>query len=319
MKKSINQLFARILRTQLTGLSDEIAQLNEKQTNQLSDMEHLKQRESANEHDYHTFYKLLLCRNPEEGLVMDPNISKWDLFSNIVRSEEFELRQPYDCNASCEEPSYAQAGEDRILRYIFGMTGRLLQEVTYLDLGANRVKNLSNTYIFYENGAKGVLVDANPMLCELLIAERARDTTLNKCISEKSGEIVRFYILNNDGLSSPDKNVIDTAMIEDDTLKIVKTIDVETISVNDILRQYFSSAAPTILNVDIEGNELGILSSIDFDTMRPFTIICEMIPYSPKLVVAQKNKEIMNFMESKDYVEYAFTGINSIFIDKRQL
>ena len=41
-----------------------------------------------------------------------------------------------------------------------------------------------------------------------------------------------------------------------------------------------------------------------------------MIPYSKKLSVGIKNQELLNFMQSKNYLEYAFTGINSIFIDK---
>jgi len=44
-----------------------------------------------------------------------------------------------------------------------------------------------------------------------------------------------------------------------------------------------------------------------------------MIPYSKKLPVGQKNPEILAFLQEKGYVEYAFTGINSIFIDAAQV
>ena len=42
-----------------------------------------------------------------------------------------------------------------------------------------------------------------------------------------------------------------------------------------------------------------------------------MIPYSKQLVAGQKNQEILRFMQEKGYVEYAFTGINSIFLDMK--
>ena len=43
-----------------------------------------------------------------------------------------------------------------------------------------------------------------------------------------------------------------------------------------------------------------------------------MIHYSENLSVGIKNQELLNFMHSKNYLEYAFTGINSIFIDTIQ-
>ena len=55
----------------------------------------------------------------------------------------------------------------------------------------------------------------------------------------------------------------------------------------------------------------------DFEKFRPMIIICEMIEYRRGLTVGEKNQEILDFMRSKDYEEFAFTGINSIFIDKR--
>ena len=73
------------------------------------------------------------------------------------------------------------------------------------------------------------------------------------------------------------------------------------------------------MNIDIEGDDLKILSSIDWEKWRPLIVTAETIPYQPNLVVGEKDGEIVRFMESIDYTEYAFTGINSIFLDKRRL
>lgn len=103
-------------------------------------------------------------------------------------------------------------------------------------------------------------------------------------------------------------------MRRDPGLTIEKVIDVETISVNDIFGRYFEKA-PTIVNMDIEGKELEILNGLDFKTYRPLVFVIENIPYRTKLQTGEKQNAILEFMKTAGYVEYAFTGINSIFVD----
>ena len=127
-----------------------------------------------------------------------------------------------------------------------------------------------------------------------------------------------FYIRNGDGLSSPDAESVREALEENEALRIEKTVSVETITVDEIMERYFDGA-PVLLNMDLEGNELEILGSMDFDKHRPLIVIVEMIPYRKELVVGEKNREILAFMQEHGYEEYAFTGINSIFLDKQQM
>lgn len=210
--------------------------------------------------------------------------------------------------------TYSQSGEDSIIMYIMAMKGIPLSECNYLDLGANHPKFMSNTYFFYEQGARGVLVEANPKLACELEKERSGDIVLNKCISGKSGEKLDFNILNLDGLSKVGD--VSDILHENPDARIEETVQLETISVNDIIEQYFSGKFPLILNLDIEGLEKQILESIDFEKYRPMIMIIEMIPYSKELVRGQKDTELLEYVKSKGYDEYAFTGINSIFIDR---
>ncbi len=212
----------------------------------------------------------------------------------------------------------SQSGEDAIIAYITMVLGIELGECTYLDLGANHAKDLSNTYLFYTQGARGVLVEANPQLIPELKFHRNGDIILNKCISDKEGEIIDFYILNGDGLSTPDLKAAEEVISKNADLKIVNTIKVETITVNKIIEDYFGKA-PVVLNIDIEGKDMEVLESIDFNKYRPLIIVVEMIEYEPYLVLNNKNNKILDFMRSKGYIEYAFTGINSIFVDGEQL
>jgi len=217
-----------------------------------------------------------------------------------------------------DKRSTSQAGEDGIIAYIASMLGYQQEEVTYLDLGANHARELSNTYCFYKKGTQGVLVEANPNLIPELKLLRPRDTVLNFCVSDSDDETVDFYLVNGDGISSKSKESVDHATSVNEELKVIETVQVKTISVNHILEQYFDEC-PFLLNVDIEGSDIEVFRSLDFERYRPVVIVAETIPYQKKLVVGKKDQDIVRLLESKDYVEYAFTGINSVFIDRRLL
>lgn len=214
--------------------------------------------------------------------------------------------------------TYSQAGEDSILAYIFRFLRIPIEEIDYIDLGANHAKEMSNSYYFYKRGAKGVLVEANPKLIPELKFYRHRDVILNNCIDISSGNEVDFYVLSGDGVSTTDLKAAEKFCEISPELSIVDKIKVKTITYEDIVRDYLGKT-PTILSIDIEGKDDKILKSIDFEHSRPLVIIVEMIEYSTKLSYNTKNNSISEFMNSVEYDEYAFTGINSIFIDKRFL
>jgi len=254
-----------------------------------------------------------------ENLVEYTNIKLNNFQGKIECLEELELDIFKSENKSFwDKKTVSQSGEDAICAYIIFVLGKKAEDCVYLDLGANHAKELSNTYYFYSKGSRGVLVEANPALITELKFYRNGDKILNKCVSAKSGEKVNFYVLSGDGLSSPDLNAVNDLIEKNPELKVVESVMIETITVNDIIDQYLGEA-PMLLNIDIEGKDLEILESIDFDHYRPLIVIAEMIEYQMGLVIGQKNESIINFMESKDYIEYAFTGINSIFVDKHQL
>jgi FkbM family methyltransferase len=212
----------------------------------------------------------------------------------------------------------AQSGEDAIILYILFALGLNISNLHYLDLGANHAKKLSNTFMLYEYGARGVLVEANPDLITELKMTRPEDVVLNNCVAPEGTKAVKFYIFNGDGLSTPDYNAAQNIIKQNPQLEIVDTVEVNTLSINKIFADYFPKA-PEVVSIDIEGTETEILDEIDFLHYRPLLIIIETIPYKPHLVWNEKKVEIIKFMQDKDYVEYAFTGINSIFIDSKKL
>ena len=218
-----------------------------------------------------------------------------------------------------DKKTNAQSGEDAILAYAVSRLGIPLEKCTYLDLGANRPVEGSNTNFFYTQGARGLLAEANPELIPALKRERSEDVIINKCVDTEDGKTIEFIVMTEDGLSTVDEEEAQKVTEINPEIQIKQKVQVESISINSIMEQYFADQPPVICSIDIEGKDLEILQSIDFEKYRPLLLVIEMIPYSNELAVCEKNMGIYNYMRSVGYEEYAFTGINSIFIDRKAL
>ena len=100
----------------------------------------------------------------------------------------------------------------------------------------------------------------------------------------------------------------------DISIKCVYTV--KNITVREITDTYFKDGID-ILNIDLEGLEYDILSEFDFKAARPKMIILESIEYKPYLVTEKsENKKLSGLLADNNYIEYAFTGINSLYVDR---
>lgn len=234
-----------------------------------------------------------------------------------IKRENADLFKPFDSDF-WNKVSVAQSGEDTIVEYVLMVLGIKLSDEYYLDLGTNHAKQLSNTYMLYKKGMRGVLVEANPQLIGELKFYRSEDVILNKCISNHSDESLQFYIMSGDGLSCTSMDAVNEMIEKNPQLYIKDTITVDTITVNQILQKYFSKA-PILLSIDIEGQEESILQTLDYDKYAPLIVIVERIDYGTTIATKKRKDLIADIMSQNGYFEYAFTGINSIFINKRRL
>lgn len=262
-------------------------------------------------------YRYLLGREPESREVVDrtlrSGVSFHDYRDSLLNSTEFKRRYSY--YGQHVQRSFSQAGEDRVLAYIVGTLRIPFEKCSYLDLGANHAEESSNSCLLYSLGARGVLVEANPQLIPELEEKRKGDVILNRCMSDRDGETVDFYVFNLDGLSTMDPEEVKTIQRENPAAELRAIVKVPSISPNEIMERYFHGEAPFFQSIDLEGMELRVLNAMDFQKYRPFLISIEMIPYEPRLVAGRKDEAIISFMKKNGYFEYAFTGVNSIFMD----
>lgn len=208
----------------------------------------------------------------------------------------------------------SQSGEDAIMAYVLANLKIPLNQCRYLDLGANDPIRGNNTYFFYTQGARGILVEANPQLIPKLEEKRPRDIVINKCIGNTNGNSLKFYIMSDDGLSTTELEEAQRIQKVRPDITLKETVDIPSITINEIFENFFEQI-PEICSLDIEGKELDILRSINFEKNRPLLFVIEVIEYSKEIFTGKKNMELIDFMVSKGYCEYAFTGINSIFLD----
>jgi FkbM family methyltransferase len=208
--------------------------------------------------------------------------------------------------------SYSQSGEDLIIKNIFDTVG--ISHPSYLDIGAHHPLYFNNTAIFYNNGSKGINIEPDPELFKHFPIERTRDINLNIGISDTSGE-QDFYIINVPTLNTFSKETAEDYSKEGNYfIKEVKKIKTE--SINEILKQYCNDGFPNLLTIDTEGVDELILNSIDFNSTNiPIVICIETISFS-ETGNGVKNRKIIEFLESKNYLYFADTNINSIFVHK---
>lgn len=207
--------------------------------------------------------------------------------------------------------TFSQTGEDVIANFLFEGLG--ITHPTYLDIGANDPVWGNNTFLFYRKGGKGVCIEPDITLFENLKNVRERDVCLNVAVDLFDKKEADFYIFSEPSLNTLSKEEAEFRE-KNGSFKIVKVIKIPTITVNQTMENYFDGA-PDFLSIDVEGLDLEILKSINYEKFRPIVICTETIEYS-ETIQKKKITPIIDFLLQKDYIIFADTHINTIFVDK---
>jgi len=211
----------------------------------------------------------------------------------------------------CRE-SFSQAGEDQVINFLLSGIG--ITTPTYLELGVYEPITGSNTYFFYKNGSKGVLVEADTTLIENIKKHRPRDIVLNYGVGVTSEKDADFYVFEMPAHNTFNKEEAEYRA-KNGSYKLAKIEKVKMLPINDILKSHFNGGCPHFLSIDIEGLDLDVLKTIDF-SIYPIPIICaETCMYSENHIKS-KDLSIEQFLKSKGYFVYADTYINTIFVNE---
>ena len=272
-------------------------------------------------HSYFTGYRYLILNSTniseyqKKGL--NAEIYERQINSNIEKLENKILpsylhSREYTMDYS-PQLSYSQSGEDLIIKFIFDAIG--IHKPRYLDIGAYHPEILSNTALFYQNGSHGINVEANPYLLDNFFTKRPKDINLNLGVGSASNKL-DFYVMSTPTLSTFSQEEVQKYVAETKhTLQEIIPIQVETI--NQIVNQYAGGCFPELLSLDVEGLDLAILQSIDYQKSYPIVICVETISFS-ETGEGEKNHQVSDFLTSQGYLIYADTYINTIFVKEAE-
>jgi FkbM family methyltransferase len=205
--------------------------------------------------------------------------------------------------------SYSQSGEDIIADYFFESIN--ISKPVYVDIGANQPIKGNNTYLFYLKGGKGICIEPDITLIPSLKSARPRDIILNIGISTSVTSEADFYHFHGhyNAWNTFSKEDADKKSNESGIDYKISKVQLDT--VGSMLKKY-NMEKVNFISLDVEGLDLQILKSIDFNIIRPELICVETIEFSLNNTV-KKNNEITSYMLTKGYRVYADTNLNTLF------
>ena len=164
--------------------------------------------------------------------------------------------------------SFSQVGEDVILGGF--MTQK--QKGFFVDIGAFHPYMLSNTFRFYRNGWSGINIDAAPGSMEAFKKLRPRDINIEAAISETPEQLTYYYLGAGNSMNTFSKEFLTKLGAES---QIKKEIAIITKRLDSILEQHTGGREINVMSIDVEGLELSVLKSNNWDKFRPQLILLE--------------------------------------------
>ncbi|MEZ4753764.1 MAG: FkbM family methyltransferase [Bdellovibrionota bacterium] len=170
--------------------------------------------------------------------------------------------------------SFSQTGEDVLLLHL--LNGKT--QGKYVDIGSFHPIVHSNTFMFYHLGWSGINIDATPGSMNAFEKFRPRDINLNIGISSELGEL-EFFMFNNPEINSFNRELSiardnDEVAFPNIKIKGVRKVSVKPLS--NVLAENFEPKTPIdFFSIDVEGQELDVLASNNWEAFCPDYIILE--------------------------------------------
>jgi FkbM family methyltransferase len=204
---------------------------------------------------------------------------------------------------------YSQFYEDYILGYVFEDQRRGF----YVDVGANDPDESSVTKYFYLAGWRGINIEPIPELVEKLSKSRPEDTNTGVAISDRPGELTFYKGVRASGLSTLSPTIAASHRAKGFEFTKIK-IPVTTL--NAVLDEHAKGKPEiTFLNVDVEGFEKQVFSSIDFTRYRPRVIMAESTAPLTEVATHQAWEPILIH---NGYIFAMDDGLNRYYVHRGQ-
>lgn len=205
--------------------------------------------------------------------------------------------------------SYSQQGEDIAIERFF----QWKPEGFYVDVGAFHPITYSNTYKFYQRGWKGINIEPNPDSIARFNEVRPNDINLNFGISS-SKQTLSYYKFNEPALNSFSKEHAE-AWAARPGFKLEATLKVETFPLSEVLEKHLPKGQPIdFMSIDVEGLDLQVLQSNDWNRFRPRLLVVEESIYG---YTSLAESPIISYLAGQGYNLCSVSGGTILLEDKR--
>ena len=165
--------------------------------------------------------------------------------------------------------SYSEEGEDLIVGDLF--LGR--KPGFYVDIGAYHPWQYSNTFLLYKSGWHGINIDAMPGAMRPFRLARRRDINLELGVTDAPSELT-FNIFEERALNTFDP--VRARRLIAEGSKFARTTQVRCLPLRDILAEHAPDRNVDFMSIDVEGHELEVLRSNDWNRWRPEVLLAEI-------------------------------------------
>jgi FkbM family methyltransferase len=202
---------------------------------------------------------------------------------------------------------YSQYYEDYILAYVF----KDHENGFYVDVGANDPDDSSVTKYFYLAGWRGINIEPIPELVEKLNKSRPEDTNKGVAISDRPGELPFYKSVKNSGLSTLSPKI--AASHRANGYEFTKVM-IPVTTLTAVLDEHAKNKSEiTFLNVDVEGFEKQVFSSLDFKRYIPRVIMAES---TAPLTEAPTQQAWEPILLDNGYIFAMDDGLNRYYVHK---
>ncbi len=222
-------------------------------------------------------------------------------YKNII--ENIHIIQNLYIKNKCflRKKTYSMDGEDLQIKKYFGNK----KNGFYIDVGAYHPIQRNNTVLLHQMGWEGINIDVSNFSIKLFNHLRPNDINLNIAISKKSGEVDMFYQKKLSQLTTIKRqtanNVFQGKIM---SKKIISKTLTEVLN-----NSKYNQKKIDFLDIDVEGADLEVLESLDFNIYAPEIVCVEDISKN------KKNSDIFNFLLEKNYKKI-WSGIFSHIFKK---
>ncbi len=203
--------------------------------------------------------------------------------------------------------SFSLEGEDLIAWSLL----RNAKSITYFDIGCADPIVINNTYFFYTRGSAGLAVDARAELAAVWAKTRERDKFLPALLDSEDQNLREFWSFPDPTLNTCDRNTASrySMRFNPDDVHCKKFY---TRSASALWREYMGDTPPTLVSIDVEGNELPIIRGLIREDFRPALCIVEMKLFRFNESTAHPTLQLMTEL---NYKLIAKTPLDGFFID----